>query len=271
MSGARDVFDCVTSALAVATPYAVVAALLTKVAQWGQVRPVPLEALAGAFVLAIGCCGFGALRETKQWTPLVERLPVDVRLVLRAGFAAVAVMVGAGAALVLVGLATHTERATALMGSLQGGASGTVLMAVVSMAYVPNVVAWAGAFAAGPGFAVGTKTSVALGGVHLGAVPALPLLAPLPSSGPIPMAGWLAVVGPIAAGVLAGWLLVRARDEQLPVWCGPAAGGVAGLAMGAFGWLSAGALGPGRMSHLGPTAWQVGLAVGGRGRRAWRR
>ena len=261
-SAARDVLDCVTTALAVAVPYAVVAALLTRAAQWGQARPMPLEALAGAFVLGVGLCRFRCIAWTQQWTPLVARLPVDVRLVMRAGFAAVAVMAGTSAVLVLVGLATHTQRATALMGSLHGGVSGTILMSLVSVAYVPNVVAWAGAFSAGPGFAVGTKTSVALGGVHLGAVPALPLLAPLPSSGVIPVAGWLAVAGPIAAGVLAGWLLARARDEPLPVWCAPAAGGVAGLAMGAFGWLSAGALGPGRMAHLGPTAWQVGLAVG---------
>jgi hypothetical protein len=260
LSHAGDVFDCLTTALAVATPYAVVAALLTRAARWGQVRPMPVEALAGAFVLAIGCCVFGALRETEQWAPLLARLPVDVRLVLRAGFSASVVLVGSGGLIVVVGLATHTARATALMGSLHGGLSGTVLLSVVSVAYVPNVVGWAGAFSAGPGFGVGANTSVALSGVHLGAVPALPLLAPLPSSGAIPLAGWLVLAGPVAAGLLAGWLVARDRPDGA-LRLALAAGAVAGSAMGIFGWLSAGALGPGRMADVGPVGWQVALAV----------
>ena len=31
--------------------------------------------------------------------------------------------------------------------------------------------------------------------------------------------------------------------------------------MGILAWLSAGPLGPGRMAHLGPSAWRVGIAV----------
>jgi hypothetical protein len=180
--------------------------------------------------------------------------------VLRAGFSASVVLVGSGGLIVVVGLATHTARATALMGSLHGGLSGTVLLSVVSVAYVPNVVGWAGAFSAGPGFGVGANTSVALSGVHLGAVPALPLLAPLPSSGAIPLAGWLVLAGPVAAGLLAGWLVARDRPDGA-LRLALAAGAVAGSAMGIFGWLSAGALGPGRMADVGPVGWQVALAV----------
>jgi hypothetical protein len=274
LSGARDRFDCLTTALAVAVPYGVVAALLTKPAQSGQVQPAPLQALAGASVLAFGCAGFGALREAGQWAGLVAAVPNGVRAVLRAAAAATAVIVGVGAALVVIGLATHTERAAALTGSLHGGVAAALLMAVLSMAYAPNLVVWASAFSVGPGFAVGARTSVALGGVHLGAVPALPLLAPLPNDGSIPVLGWLAVVGPIGAGLLAGWLLSRVRPAAaLPAgrWWeryrvldaghGLAAGAVCGLALGALGWLSAGPLGPGRMAHLGPSAWQVALAA----------
>jgi Family of unknown function (DUF6350) len=273
-SGARDRFDCLTTALAVALPYGVVAALLTKPAQSGQVQPAPLQALAGASVLAFGCAGVGALREAGQWAGLVAAVPSGVRAVLRAAAAATAVIVGVGAALVVIGLASHAERAAAFTGSLHGGVPAVVLMAVLSVAYAPNVVVWASAFSVGPGFAVGAGTSVALGGVHLGAVPALPLLAPLPNDGSIPVLGWLAVLGPIGAGVLAGWLLSRARPvteapagrwwqryRVLEAGYGLAAGAVCGLALGVLGWLSAGPLGPGRMAHLGPSAWQVALAA----------
>jgi hypothetical protein len=145
-----------------------------------------------------------------------------------------------------------------VMGSLHGGVSATLLMAVVSIAYVPNLVVWGSAWSVGPGFAVGAKTSVALSGVHLGAVPALPLFAALPRDGAAPALGLLAVVGPIGGGLLAGWLL--ARVDASWSW-GLAAGAIAGSLLGLLAWLSAGPLGPGRMARLGPSAWQVGFAA----------
>jgi hypothetical protein len=239
-------------------PYGVVAALLTKPAQWGQVRPQPLPALAGAFVLAFICVCVGALREAGQGAVVIGRLPIGVRHAARAGLAAAAVIVAVGALLVVAGLGAHAKRASVVMGSLHGGVSATLLMAVVSIAYVPNLVAWGSAWSVGPGFAVGAKTSVALGGVHLGAVPALPLFAALPRDGAAPALGLLAVVGPIGGGLLAGWVLARV-DAQWS-W-GLAAGAIAGALLGLLAWLSGGPLGPGRMARLGPSAWQVGFAA----------
>jgi len=95
-----------------------------------------------------------------------------------------------------------------------------------------------------------------MGGVHLGALPAVPLFAAIPQSAP--RIGLLALAAPIGAGLLAGWLLKRASVDW--TW-GFAAGAIAGAALGVLAWLSAGPLGPGRMAHLGPSAWQVGFAV----------
>jgi hypothetical protein len=149
-----------------------------------------------------------------------------------------------------------------------------VLLSVVSLAYVPNAAAWASSYALGPGFAVGAHTSVSVTGVTLGAVPSLPLLAPLPQSGTATGAGWLALAVPIAAGVLAGWLLTRARPapapaDNAPWWeqqglpeCawGLAAGLVAGLVVALLAWLSGGSLGAGRMSVIGPAGGWVLVA-----------
>jgi hypothetical protein len=265
-SGATDRLDCLTTAFAVALPYGVVAALLTRPAQSGQLQASPLQALAWAFVLALACVGVGALREVGLWDPLISLIPSSWRLVLRAGLAAAATVVACAAVIVAVGLAAHAKRAGELTSSLHGGVAGALLMAVISMAYLPNAVAWAAAFSLGPGFAVGAKTSVAVGGVHLGAVPAVPLLAPLPDTGPVPKAIWLLLLVPVLAGVIAGWLLSRARPSataptMFDLQRGSACGAVCGVLLGGFAWLSAGSLGPGRMAQLGPSAWQVGLAA----------
>jgi hypothetical protein len=274
LAGGKDLFDCLATAFAVALPYGVIAALLTKPAQSAQVEPQPLQALVGGFALAVVCAFVGALRESGQRSVALARVPDGFGSVMRAALAATAVIIGVGAAIVGAGLAMHAGRAATLMGSLDAGVSGSLLMAAVSMAYLPNLAIWGSAYCVGPGFAVGAKTSVTLGGVHLGALPAVPLLAALPANGMPPTLARLAVIAPIGAGLLAGWLLARPRT-QLPngegawwerrrvmdaVW-GLAAGAVAGVLMGVLAWLSGGPLGPGRMADLGPSAARVGIAV----------
>jgi hypothetical protein len=275
LSGATDLFGAATSALALSLPYSVIAALLTRPAHLGQVRPSPLSALVGAFVLASICASVGALRETGQLRPMFERIPFEWRNALRAGVASSAIVVGLGAAVLVVGLTAHAGRAASLASSVHGGYSGVLLMALISVVFAPNAVLWSAAYLLGPGFAVGTQTSVSLTGVHLGGVPSVPLLAPLPASGSAPIASWVLVAGPIAAGVLAGWLLAKrnevdaapaeaawwVRHRVVPSVWGLAAGGVAGLGLGVFAAMSAGSLGGGRMSVLGPVAGWVALAA----------
>jgi len=205
---------------------------------------------------------------------VVARVPTGVRRVLRAGLAATAVIVGFGAAVAGAGLAMHAGRAATVMSNLDGGVSASLLMAAVSVAYLPNVAIWGSAWSVGPGFAVGAKTSVTVSAVHLGALPTVPLLAALPANGTPPTLARLALLAPIGAGLLAGWLLARSRvpavNAEGPWWerlrltdaaFGLASGAVGGLLMGVLAWLSAGPLGPGRMAHIGPSAWRVGIAV----------
>lgn len=275
-SGGHDVLDATTATFALALPYAVIAALLTNPARSGTVRPEPLQALAGAFVLALLCGGFGALRETHQLDRLLAVIPDDVRAAVRAGLSSSAVVLGVGAVIVAGALTTSANGAGALAAATHGGYSGAVLLSVVSLAYVPNAATWASAYALGPGFAVGAHTSVSVTGVTLGAVPSLPLFAPLPQSGSATGAGWLALVAPLAAGLLAGWLLVRERPapaaaENAPWWVkhglpecawGLAAGAAAGVVLAVGAWLSGGSLGAARMSDIGPAAGWV-LVAGG--------
>jgi hypothetical protein len=274
-SGGHDLLDAVAATFSLALPYAVIGALLTSPASIGDVAPEPLQALAGGFGLALLCGGLGALRETNQLHRLGAAIRDDVRLAIRAGCASSALVFGAGAVMVAVALATNAERAAALAAGTRGGYSGAALTAVMSMAYLPNAAAWAGAYALGPGFAVGAHTSVSVTGVTLGAVPSFPLLAPLPQSGSSTGIGWLALAIPLAAGALAGRMLVRERAAptaagSAPWWqrhglpeCawGLAAGLIGGAALGALAWLSGGSLGAGRMSVIGPSGGWVLLAA----------
>ena len=275
LSGATDLFGAATSAIAIALPYSVIAALLTKPAQVGAAHPSVLQALAGAFTLSLACASVGALRETGRLTPLLARIPSEARAAIRAALAASAVVVGAAAAVFAVSLVVHAGRAADLAGSMHGGLSGVALLAVICLAYTPNAIIWTAAYLLGPGFAVGTHTSVSVTGAHLGAVPSLPLLAPLPGAASPPLFGWLLIAAPIAAGVAAGWMLARgcamaAPAGDAPWWQryrlldaarGVAAGAVSGLLLGVLASLSGGSLGGGHLRTLGPSAWWTATAA----------
>jgi hypothetical protein len=274
-SGARDLVDAAGGVLVYAVSYAVMAALLTAAAGLGDARPVALQALVGSFLLAAAGAGFGALRETGQLGRLIRLIPSDVQAMLRAGAAASGALLGVGALLLMLGLATNAGRVGRLAGALHGGATGAVLLVVVCAAYLPTAVIWAAAYCLGPGFAVGVGTSVSVAGAQLGAVPSFPLFAPLPDGGAAPWFAWLVLAGPVGAGVLAGWLLarpsqilrpaagapwwVRARlREPLP---GLAAAAAAAVLLAVVAALSGGSLGGAHLRTLGPSPWRVGLAT----------
>jgi hypothetical protein len=115
---------------------------------------------------------------------------------------------------------------------------------------------------------VGAGTIVSAARVHLGALPAVPVLVGLPSSAVGGLAALLLGV-PMAGGMTAGWLLARRRMRQAadregpaPTWGGllgaaALAGPVAGVVLGLLSWASGGPLGGGRLSVTGPVAWQV--------------
>jgi hypothetical protein len=117
----------------------------------------------------------------------------------------------------------------------------------------------------GPGFAVGAGTVVAPTGSALGALPAFPMLAALPSGARSAGSVLILVMAvPYLAGIFTGIVTVRVvpetATEAAALWgfvAGAAAGALAGLAA-AF---SGGPLGDGRLAAVGPSGWQVGLVA----------
>jgi hypothetical protein len=178
---------------------------------------------------------------------------------------ALAVHLGAGAALVAVMLVAGNGRVLALHRALDPGLAGGAVLTIGEILLIPNLVLWAGAVLAGPGFAIGTGTSVSLSSVTLGPLPAVPVLAALPAAGPWPWTALLLLAVPVSAGVLAGVLVVRARhprDLVGQVVQALGSGGSAGVVMVLLIWLSGGPAGPGRLAGVGPSALLVGAAFG---------
>jgi Family of unknown function (DUF6350) len=253
-----------------AASYAAVAVVVSLLARTAAVQPRPVTAFLGAGALALVAGGAGVVRGSGRSAAWWSRVPTIARLAVTGAAGALIVLLSGGSLLVAAMLCLHRGEASRVVSGLHAGTAGSLLVLLICVLYAPTAVVWGASYLAGPGFAVGTGTSVAVTGVHLGAVPALPLLAALPGTGAAGV-GWpLAVAASLAAGLVSGVLVDRAarREPGAPIssWrdllrVAGLTGAVTGLALGALAAASSGPAGPGRLAHAGPTAWWVGLAA----------
>ena len=259
--------------VAFAAAYALLAALVSLLAASPVARPVSGQALLGGAVLSAGAGAVAMARASRRpaapsaYAQLTRWLPTGVRRVLPAAAVAVAVWLAASAAAVVAALLLGWEGVVAAHDALRPGPVGGVGLLLAQLAVLPVAVVWAGAWLAGPGFSVGTGTAVTPWAADLGALPALPLLAALPS-GALPSLVPLVVAAPVLAGAASGFWLRRRRSPrpgrrwwQRAGRDAVASGLLAGLAAGVLAWLASGPAGPGRMATVGPSAWQVAAAV----------
>jgi hypothetical protein len=242
------------AALAVAVPYAALAGGLAIGSRSALAAASVPQALIESFVIALVAAAFGAARALAPWAQLAALMSARTRSVL-AGTA--------GSMATALALAGDVHKFSAVYVLLDPGIVGAGLLLLAQVAYLPNAVIWAISYMLGPGFAVGAGTVAAPTGSALGAMPAFPLLAALPSgtqgSGP----GWLAVVMlaiPYLAGVAAGLLIVRLAPtsvlESAPIR-GFCCGLLTGVVLGIGAAFAGGPLGNGRMAAVGPSPWQV--------------
>lgn len=230
-------------------------------AGWGSVA----RTLLGSTALAAVGLGSGLLRPGRLAAlsrPVWSRVPYPARAALRAGLLVPAALV-AMAAVVTTGWALSGRAATGdVIAGLGLDTFSGLVMAVAQLSFVPNLVLWAVAWIAGPGFAVGQGTVFSPTEVVSGPMPALPLLGALPAE---PSGGgrWVPLLV-VAAGAVAGWWLHRhlpPRSAWQPVAAAAGAGLVAGVVVGVATALAAGSAGPGRMSEVGAASLAVGAAV----------
>ncbi|MGH8866598.1 MAG: cell division protein PerM, partial [Actinomycetes bacterium] len=248
--------------LALAVPYGMLAAGVAGVTATEASRPGPWHALGGALILAAVAGGVGVARDTDGLDR--RALPVWVRAQGRGVAGALGVLVGAGSLVVAVSLALQIETAGQLWRALQPGLVGGVLLLVLCVALLPNLVMWSVGFVVGPGFAVGTGSSVSPFGVDVGPVPAFPLLAVLPPPGVLPSWAPVVLVAPVAAGIVAGLLAERSapsRHRHGALLRALAVGAWTGLVVALLAYVAGGPLGGGDLAVLGSPVALTGLAT----------
>lgn len=253
-----------TVAVAVGLPYAALATFVAAAANTDAVRPAPVAALVGGLVLGVVAAGWGAARGAGLVRQLWRRVPEAVQAPVGAGAAAAAVLLGGATLLVLAAGALHLDDAVTTVDSLGGGVVAAAGLVALDLALLPNAVVCAVSYLAGPGFAVGTASTVTMSAPHVATLPSLPLLVAVPHhpAGTAVVAVGIAVL--VAAGLAAAWLVARAGEPLVrSTLSAVAAGAVAGTLVALLAVLAGGSAGPGDMSAVGASAWQAGLAVAG--------
>ena len=225
--------------------------------------PLFLAPLGTAAVMGAGL-GYGVARELGLLTVVWRKVPARLHHELRAAGVGLLVMCVGGGLLLAVAAATSLGRLGEAFEFVRPGWSGTVLIALICLVFLPTALIWAVAFAVGAGFRIGTDTMYAPWQVQAGEVPDLPLLEIAPTSHSwwyllvflIPLAGGVAarralpVAGVTAVGMDRSALLGLARTA-----------GLAALAAGVFTLLADGGIG-GRLSLVGPAPLAVMALTG---------
>lgn len=278
-SGATRAAPSWPPALALASfagTYCLVVAAAVLICDMPGAHPIGLQAVLGGAVVSSLCGALGAAAYRHGGLAggllhVVRALPTPVAGWIGPAVAAVAVQVAAAALVVVAMLGLGRAHVLELHRALDPGAAGGAVLTLGQALLLPNLVLWAAAALAGPGFAVGSATSVTLWSSSLGPLPALPALGALPAPGPLPRPALALLAVPVLAGVVAGVLLYRGRRSpgrgRSTGWH-RAAGDVAGVgalaaaATALLAWLSGGPAGPGLLAVTGPSPLLTGLAFG---------
>jgi hypothetical protein len=266
----RSVRVALSAGVADAIVYAILGALAAGIARGPGLAISPIRAALTLGSFGLAAATLGALWTTGALWTLLRRLPIGIRDGLRTGIVAASLVLATGAAIAGLAVALAGGAASETLGSYHTGVAGQAGITLLCLAYAPNIAVWGASYLLGPGFAVGAGTAVQINEVSVGALPALPVFAGLPT-GPLPGAGGLLVGAPFAAGLAAGFLLVRRRLRESPRRAGwrPLLGAAAlaaptsAVLLGLAAWASSGPVGAGRLAALGPVPWQVAVFGGG--------
>lgn len=249
--------EAVAVALSVGASFAVVAAVVAAMSRNLSVSPVRTALVAGLACAALAA--WVVLRRAGLVS--LDALPIDVRDALAASVTALLGLTVAASLLLAVAIIGNFDEMTALLVELDAGASGLLLLAALTLGYLPLAVVWSMAYLLGPGITVSVGTIVSpYVDPASAALPGFPLLAALPAQPPtgailLPLFG-------VAAGALAGALLRRRGQTGLHGCL--VAGGAAlatGVVVAIASLLASGSLGSTTLQSLGPAPIPVSLAA----------
>lgn len=198
--------------------------------------------------------------------------------VVRSGFVATMAALALATFLLAINIASRWAAIASVYQGLQAGAVGGSALTLAQLGYLPNLAAWSLAWCSGAGFTLGVGSTVSPLATAVAPVPAIPLLAALPTGN----LGWgfAALIIPVMGGLLAGWWFVRAGENHFDEWLSlkvrqrwlSLAGSTVFLAVviGVIAmvfstvlfWLSSGSIGLGRLTEIGPVPLTAALWVG---------
>ncbi|WP_029138004.1 cell division protein PerM [Nakamurella lactea] len=218
-------------------------------------------------LLGVVAAALGVMLRATVWRGWWRgRAPLVARAGVRAGGAALLLVVAGGAVATAAGLITSFGTAIDLSSIAAPSVGDSIGMVLLSIAFLPNAVIAGAGYVTGIGFQIGVGTYSPLGttGIEL---PALPLLAAVPDSGGVSGAGLVLLIFPVAAAVLIGWMTVRRlgtrRDRMIAALLASA---VAAVGMMMLAIVSAGGVVGSPWAHLGvPVAGIGAVTFGGLG------
>ncbi|MBP3037313.1 hypothetical protein J2M53_13770 [Arthrobacter sp. zg-ZUI100] len=271
------------------------ALLGTAAAYFSSDGGVSISLTAGALIPLIAAgLGLivGARREAGSWIRLIGVDLTDwisrtsqhsrwagsyVWSVIRAGVVGITAALGFSALLVTAALAMSWAEIVTVYQHLDAGIIGGAVLTVVEVGLMPNFVGWALGWTSGAGFSLGTGSIISPLETTVGPLPALPVLAALPTGGMEYAYAVLAL--PVFAGILAGWWFLREGENHFDEWLslkirarwftapvstlllGIFVGLVSGILAAAAVLVSSGSAGIGRFVDLGADPLWTGIWI----------
>lgn len=192
----------------------------------------------------------------------IRTVPSSVTAGVRAAAVTVAGLICAAAITFAVGMAVSFPAAASIAELTIHSFGDALGMALISLAFLPNAIIAVLGYLSGAGFSVGAASFSPLA-VHSADLPAIPLLAAVPSEQPSAVA-WIVFVGPVLAGLLAAWVLRGAGESrwQRVISVAVAAAGT-GLACALLALAGAGGIAGGPWASMGAPPWTTGGLLAG--------
>ena len=165
-----------------------------------------------------------------------------------------AILIGASFIALTLLIFTHVSLFKDISIVLQPGIFGSLLLFALNLFYLPNAAIAVLSYFTGTGFAVGADTLVSPFTNNLGGIPALPLLAILPTTS----SKWalLAIVIVVAVGaLLAMWALASGTRSLIQALI------LIALSISVLGYLASGSLMTDAMSAVGVSVWKLSASL----------
>ena len=264
--------------LGAAVIYGLLSAGLLSVAATKSLSPNPISAYFVPTLVYVGgvICGslFGAVSPKqvnlaiervagKSWIQsLTEKVNWVVASVaspaLRAGTAFVFILQGLSAVVFAVLVGINWLNVIQLYEQLQGGIVGGFSATLMQLAFLPNLTFYVSSWLVGPGFAIGTGSSVSPLGTALGPLPTIPVFGTIPQ-GDFSI-GMIVLVVPVLIALITTISVKKYAEAARHNFATPLAssiamglsiGFVAALEMTILALITHASIGPGRLQNVG--------------------